>query len=93
MDVSLDESDHGHSYRLKGFYVFFSGWERAEAEAAEIKEKLEALMEQKLATEDRVSHLDGALKECMKQLRHVREDQENKIHEAVLKNTREFAQI
>ncbi|MCO5569037.1 hypothetical protein L7F22_022743 [Adiantum nelumboides] len=67
-----------------------AGWEKAEAEATDLKEKLEVAMQQRLATEDRVSHLDGALKECMKQLRHVREEQEQKIHDAVVKKTREW---
>eukprot|EP00250_Pteridium_aquilinum_P019260 c24368_g2_i1 orf=247-3720(+) len=70
-----------------------SGWEKAEAEALTLKQQLESVMQQKLATEDRVSHLDGALKECMRQLRHVREEQEEKIHDATIKNTREWERV
>eukprot|EP01018_Ginkgo_biloba_P020015 Gb_02939 [translate_table: standard] len=70
-----------------------SGWEKAEAEAMASKQQLEYLTQQKLALEDRVLHLDGALKECMRQLRHVREEQEQKIHEAVLNKTREWDRI
>ncbi|KAL2652872.1 hypothetical protein R1flu_021000 [Riccia fluitans] len=70
-----------------------SGWEKAEAEAAALKQQMDLLMEQKLATEDRVSHLDGALKECMKQLRHVREDQEQRIHETMVIKTREYDKL
>ncbi|KAL3684591.1 hypothetical protein R1sor_002613 [Riccia sorocarpa] len=70
-----------------------SGWEKAEAEAAALKQQLDLTMQQKLATEDRVSHLDGALKECMKQLRHVREEQEQRIHETMVKKTREYDQL
>lgn len=40
-----------------------------------------------------MSHLDGALKECMRQLRHVREEQETKVHEAVVRKTREFERV
>jgi hypothetical protein len=58
-----------------------------------LKQKLDKITDQKLATEDRVSHLDGALKECMRQLRHVREDQEQRIHEIIVKRAREFDEL
>lgn len=67
-----------------------SGWETVEAEAASLKQQLESTIQQKLATEDRVSHLDGALKECMRQLRNVREEQEDNIHNAIMKKTRDW---
>eukprot|EP00250_Pteridium_aquilinum_P023033 c2608_g1_i1 orf=123-3737(+) len=67
-----------------------SGWETVEAEAAALKQQLESTIQQKLATEDRVSHLDGALKECMRQLRSVREEQEENIHNAIVKKTRDW---
>ncbi|KAI5075307.1 hypothetical protein GOP47_0009383 [Adiantum capillus-veneris] len=67
-----------------------SGWEKAEQEALKLKQDLDSVMQQKLATEDRVSHLDSALKECMRQLRHVREEQEAKIHDATIKNLRDW---
>ncbi|KAL2652807.1 hypothetical protein R1flu_020935 [Riccia fluitans] len=70
-----------------------TGWEKAEAEAATLKQQLDLTLQQKLATEDRVSHLDGALKECMKQLRHVREEQEQRIHETMVKKTREYDKL
>ncbi|MCO5563201.1 hypothetical protein L7F22_016838 [Adiantum nelumboides] len=70
-----------------------SGWETVEAEAAFMKQQLEITIQQKLATEDRVSHLDGALKECMKQLRDVREEQEENIHNAIVKKTREWDRL
>ncbi|KAH9297721.1 hypothetical protein KI387_029403, partial [Taxus chinensis] len=67
-----------------------SGWEKAEKEAASLKQQFDTVTLQKLALEDRVSHLDGALKECMRELRNAREEQEQKIHEAVVKKTREW---
>ncbi|CAK9233363.1 unnamed protein product [Sphagnum jensenii] len=70
-----------------------SGWEKAEAEAVALKLQLDAALQQKLATEDRVAHLDGALKECMKQLRHVREEQEQLIHDTLVKKTREYDKL
>ncbi|KAJ7554776.1 hypothetical protein O6H91_05G008800 [Diphasiastrum complanatum] len=66
-----------------------SGWEKAETETASIKQKLELSQQEKLALEDRASHLDGALKECMRQLRLVREEQEDAIHEALVRKTRD----
>ncbi|GFY85358.1 filament-like protein [Actinidia rufa] len=60
-----------------------AGWEKAENDVAVLKQQFEAAIQQKLALEDRVSHLDGALKECVRQLRQGREEQEQKIHEAV----------
>ncbi|XP_047260864.1 filament-like plant protein 4 [Capsicum annuum] len=53
-----------------------SGWEKAELEAAKLKNHLESVTLLKLTAEDRASHLDGALKlhldgalkECMRQI-------------------------
>lgn len=70
--------------------VLPSGWERAETEAAAFKLQRDAAIQQKLATEDRVQHLDGALKEVMKQLRSAREEQEQRIHEIMVKNMQEY---
>lgn len=67
-----------------------SGWERAKAEAISLKQELDAALQQRYAAEDRVSHLDGALKECMQHLRFVREEQEQAIHDAVMKKAREL---
>lgn len=67
-----------------------AGWEKAENEVAVLKQELEAAIQQNLALEDRVSHLDGALKECVRQLRQGREEQEQKIEEALLEKTCEF---
>ncbi|XP_050158951.1 filament-like plant protein isoform X1 [Malus sylvestris] len=67
-----------------------AGWEKAENEAAVFKSELEVTVQQNLVLEDRVSHLDGALKECVRQLRQAREEQEQTIQEAVLKKTRDW---
>lgn len=67
-----------------------SGWEKAENEVSVLKKQLEAATQKNLTLEDRISHLDGALKECLRQLRQVREEQEQKIQEAVVKKTREW---
>lgn len=70
-----------------------AGWEKAEKEAMSYKQELEAASKQKAILEDRVAHLDGALKECMKQVRHVKEEQERKIEETILTKTREWEKI
>ncbi|CAM6037325.1 unnamed protein product [Sphagnum compactum] len=69
------------------------GWEKAEAEAVALKQQLDTALQQKLVTEDRAAHLDGALKECMKQLRHVREEQEQLLHDTLVKKTREYDKL
>ncbi|KAB2083115.1 hypothetical protein ES319_A05G243500v1 [Gossypium barbadense] len=67
-----------------------AGWENAENEVVVLKQKLEASIQQNLALEDRVSHLDGALKECVRQLRQAREEQEEKISEAIAKAAQDW---
>lgn len=69
---------------------FIVGWEKAENEVASLRLQLEAAVKENSALEDRVSHLDGALKECVRQLRQSREEQEKNIHEAVVKKTRDW---
>ncbi|KAJ9146300.1 hypothetical protein P3X46_028582 [Hevea brasiliensis] len=67
-----------------------AGWEKAENEVAALKKQLEAAIQQNSSLEDRVSHLDGALKECVRQLRQAREEQEEKAYEAVARKTCEW---
>ncbi|XP_077248810.1 filament-like plant protein [Tasmannia lanceolata] len=70
-----------------------SGWEKAETEVGTLKQQLEAATQKSTALEDRVGHLDGALKECVRQLRQGREEQEQKIHDAIIKKTHEWDSI
>lgn len=56
----------------------------------ELKEKLEAADDKNRVLEDRVSHLDGALKECVRQLRQARDEQEQRIQDAVTERTQEL---
>nr|GMD98431.1 filament-like plant protein 4 [Ipomoea batatas] len=67
-----------------------SGWEKAESEAAALKNHLESVTLLKLTAEDRASHLDGALKECMRQIRNLKEEHEQKLHDVVLNKTKQF---
>ncbi|PON88826.1 Filament-like protein [Trema orientale] len=70
-----------------------SGWEKAETEVLTLKQKLEIANQKISALEDQLGHLDGALKECVRQLRQAREEQEQKIHEAVAKKTNEWESL
>ncbi|GLU01053.1 hypothetical protein SLE2022_183790 [Rubroshorea leprosula] len=67
-----------------------AGWEKAENGVQVLKKKLEAATQKNSALENRVSHLDGALKECVRQLRQAREEQEQKIRDAITKTTRDW---
>ncbi|KAF5735511.1 Filament-like plant protein putative isoform 1 [Tripterygium wilfordii] len=67
-----------------------AGWEKAENELVLVKKQLEDATKKNSALEDHVSHLDGALKECVRQLRQAREEQEHKIYEAVTRKTLEW---
>ncbi|CAJ1974226.1 unnamed protein product [Sphenostylis stenocarpa] len=67
-----------------------SGWEKAEHEVTNLKKQVEALTLRNSTLEDRVTHLDSALKECVRQLRQTREEQDQNIHDTVLKKTNEL---
>lgn len=68
----------------------YQGWEKAENEVAALKQQLEAALQQNVNLEVRVSHLDGALKECVRQLRQGRDEQENIISDAIAEGNREW---
>ncbi|XP_066383058.1 filament-like plant protein 4 [Miscanthus floridulus] len=70
-----------------------SGWEKAEAEASALKLQLETVTLSKLAAEERGAHLDGALKECMKQVRTVKGEGEQKLHDVVFAKTKQWEKI
>ncbi|KAF5727618.1 hypothetical protein HS088_TW22G01314 [Tripterygium wilfordii] len=67
-----------------------SGWEKAENEVLVLKQQLEVATRKISALEDRAGHLDGALKECVRQLRQAREEQEQKLQEAIGKEIHEW---
>ncbi|KAH9617737.1 hypothetical protein KSS87_013209 [Heliosperma pusillum] len=67
-----------------------AGWEKAEAKSLSLKEELDEAVKQRHICEERARHLDSALKECMQQLRFVREDQEQRIHDVLLKASEEL---
>ncbi|XP_065880555.1 filament-like plant protein 4 [Euphorbia lathyris] len=69
------------------------GWEKAEAEALALKNHLETVTLSKLTAEDRASHLDGALKECMRQIRNLKEEHEQKLQDVILLKTKQCDKI
>ncbi|XP_014504590.1 filament-like plant protein 4 isoform X1 [Vigna radiata var. radiata] len=70
-----------------------SGWEKAEAEALALKNHLESVTLAKLTAEDQASQLDGALKECMRQIRNLKEEHEQKLQEVSLTKTKQLDKI
>ncbi|TVU39000.1 hypothetical protein EJB05_12399 [Eragrostis curvula] len=66
------------------------GWEKAQKEIASLKTQLSAASATNSALEDRLIHLDGALKECVRQLRRAKEDQEQTVQDALAKQARQW---
>ncbi|KAG6663159.1 filament-like plant protein 7 [Carya illinoinensis] len=82
-----DELEKKHSKMAQEAIL---GWEKAEADVVSLKEELDEALQQRVASEERSAHLDVALGEYMQQLRFVQEEQEKRIHDAVIKTSREF---
>ncbi|XP_016484569.1 filament-like plant protein isoform X2 [Nicotiana tabacum] len=70
-----------------------AGWEKAENEVAVLKQQLEAAVQQNLTLDVRVNHLNGALKECVRQLRQARDEQEQRIQDAVEEKKKEWDSV
>lgn len=70
-----------------------SGWEKAEAEALSLKQQLESVTLLKLTAEERALHLDNALKECMKEIRNVKEESEQKLFDAIFSRTKQWEKV
>jgi DNA polymerase III gamma/tau subunit len=66
------------------------GWEKAENEIASMKTQLSAAAAKNSALENRLIHLNGALKECVRQLRRANEEQDQTVHDALAKQAREW---
>ncbi|KAF8669522.1 hypothetical protein HU200_051325 [Digitaria exilis] len=66
------------------------GWEKAEKEIASLKTQLNAATAKNSALEDRLVHLDGALKECVRQLRRAKEDQDQTVQDALSQQARQW---
>ncbi|KAL0334880.1 UNVERIFIED_CONTAM: Filament-like plant protein 7 [Sesamum radiatum] len=63
---------------------------KAEEEVRRLKEELAEVQQQRAAANDRLGHLNSALKDCMEQLNLVRDGQEQRIHDAVMNTSQEF---
>ncbi|KAK9058316.1 hypothetical protein SSX86_023157 [Deinandra increscens subsp. villosa] len=59
-----------------------SGWEKAEREVVALRHQIGVLTVKNSALEEQVDHLDGALKECLRQLRQTREEKDQIANEA-----------
>ncbi|GAA0174227.1 hypothetical protein LIER_27666 [Lithospermum erythrorhizon] len=70
-----------------------AGWEKAENEVAALKQQLEAAVQQNVSLEVRATHLDGALKECVRQLRQSKEEQEQRISGDLVNKTSKWESI
>ncbi|CAL9215829.1 unnamed protein product [Arabidopsis halleri] len=90
LEPAMDSKDELVKQHAKVAEDAVAGWEKAENEVVELKQKLEDAAEKNIVLEDRVIHLDGALKECVRQLRQFRDEQERKIQEAVTESTKEL---
>lgn len=82
-----------HSGYIATNQLLPTGWEKAEAEALALKNHLETVTLSKLTAEDRASHLDGALKECMRQIRNLKEEHEHKLQEVIFTKTKQWDKI
>jgi chromosome segregation ATPase len=63
------------------------GWERAEEEIVGLKAQLNSSDRRNFELDERIRHLDGVLKECVRELRQVRSDQERKLQEALFQQS------
>ncbi|XP_021308720.1 filament-like plant protein 3 isoform X2 [Sorghum bicolor] len=66
------------------------GWEKAEKEIASLKAQLNAATAKNSALEDRLVHLDGALKECVRQLRRAKDEQDQTVQDALAQQARQW---
>ncbi|KAL6498246.1 hypothetical protein OROGR_028643 [Orobanche gracilis] len=64
--------------------------QEAIAEALSLRKDLDTALQQKAACEERLIHLDTALKERTHQLHFVRNEQEKRIHTAIMKTSEEY---
>ncbi|CAN8304700.1 unnamed protein product [Cochlearia groenlandica] len=70
-----------------------TGWEKAESEALSLKTQLETATLEKQGVEDRATHLDGALKECMRQVRSLKEENEKKLRDLTVTKTNQMDKL
>ncbi|CAI0406145.1 unnamed protein product, partial [Linum tenue] len=88
LDSALLDSNAKHS--LATDHAKTANEAMEEARGKSLKQELDEALQERAAGEERSAQLDAALKECMQQLRFVREEQERRIHDAVTKASMEF---
>lgn len=64
--------------------------QKVEGEVRRLEKELEEANRQKSAANERLGHLNATLKDLMSQLSLVREEQDRRMHEAVMKTSHEF---
>lgn len=64
--------------------------QKGEEEICRLREVLAEVEQQRDAANERLGHLNSTLKECMEQLSVVRQEQEQRMHDAVMKTSVEF---
>lgn len=67
-----------------------AGQKKAEAEVLALKKELDEAVNQREAANERIIHLNTALRDHMQQLASLREEQEQKVHDAVIMTSKEF---
>lgn len=63
---------------------------KAEEETGRLRHELDEAQQQRAAANERLGHLNSALKDCMEQLNLVRNEQDQRIHDAVMKTSQEL---
>ncbi|KAG7637167.1 Filament-like plant protein [Arabidopsis thaliana x Arabidopsis arenosa] len=85
--TSVEAESNKHETEAQEAFV---GWEKTKAEVVSLKKKLDEALNEKHRSEERSSHTDAGLKECVQQLRFVREEQERRMHDALTKASQEY---
>lgn len=67
-----------------------AGQEVAEAESALLKQELDRALQQGEAAEQRLAHLEAALKDCMEEIESLQGEQEERLKNTVSKATMDF---
>ncbi|KAJ3677887.1 hypothetical protein LUZ60_001690 [Juncus effusus] len=66
------------------------GWEKAEQENISLKAQLNSSNQKNVILEEKIGHLDGALKECVRELRQVRSERERKVQDSLFQQSRKW---
>ncbi|MCD9645081.1 hypothetical protein HAX54_033756 [Datura stramonium] len=67
-----------------------AGQKKAEAEVLALRKELDEAVHQREAANERIMHLNTALRDHMQQLSSLREEQEQKVRDAVIMTSKEF---